>query len=165
MFFRLIRLSVLLSLSELKEKSLIKKRTVSGMELFETLAIFLPLLVLHSFVPSLVDGEAYTVTVDCDSNKAPLKHFRESTGFCPPLPHKDYHKYVLSDNEYQNQGCAQRGFGRGSQNSGGGLGGSQNSVGGGGTAVSPPPPPAGSGVEPQKISKLMLSRGLQHLFP
>ena len=72
------------------------------MELFKTLAIFSSLLVLRSFVPSLVDGEAYTVTVDGDSITAPLKHFWESTGFCPPLPHEDFHKYALSDDEYQN---------------------------------------------------------------
>ena len=99
------------------------------MELFKTLAISLPLLVLHSFVPSFVDGEAHTVTVDGDSNKAPLKHFWESSGFCPLLPHEDFHKYVLSDNEYQNQGRTQRGFGRGSQNSGGVT---KSSLGGGG---------------------------------
>ena len=50
------------------------------------------------------------------------------------------------------QGHMQRDFGRGSQNHAGGLGNAMN-------------PSAGSGAEPRNISKFMLFRGFEHLFP
>lgn len=40
--------------------------------------------------------------VDASKVIGPLEHFWESTGFCPPDPHQDFHKFIFANDELQN---------------------------------------------------------------
>lgn len=69
---------------------------------FGNMKLLLSLLALIFSVQLSAADDQYSVVVDGSAVLAPLKHFWESTGFCPPLPHEDFHTYALSDDEYQN---------------------------------------------------------------
>ncbi|KAL0979234.1 hypothetical protein UPYG_G00182530 [Umbra pygmaea] len=47
-------------------------------------------------------GSSYNITVDVRKPYGVLKHFWRSTGFCPPLPHTQADKYVLSRDQQLN---------------------------------------------------------------
>ncbi|CAL8249369.1 unnamed protein product [Merluccius merluccius] len=47
-------------------------------------------------------GSPYYVTVDLEEPLGELDHFWRSTGFCPPLPHTEAYKFVLSRDQELN---------------------------------------------------------------
>lgn len=44
----------------------------------------------------------FNVFLDANQVVGPLRHFWESTGFCPPEPHQDFRKFILANDEQQN---------------------------------------------------------------
>lgn len=42
------------------------------------------------------------VSLDASAVVGPLRHFWESTGFCPPDPHQDFYKFLFTNDEMQN---------------------------------------------------------------
>lgn len=42
------------------------------------------------------------VSLDASAIVGPLRHFWESTGFCPPDPHQDFYKFLFTNDEMQN---------------------------------------------------------------
>ena len=53
----------------------------------------------------LISGEQtdiVNVVLDAGRVVGPLRHFWESTGFCPPDPHQDFRKFIFTNDELQN---------------------------------------------------------------
>ena len=53
----------------------------------------------------LISGERtdiVNVVLDASRVVGPLRHFWESTGFCPPDPHQDFRKFFFTNDEIQN---------------------------------------------------------------
>ena len=53
----------------------------------------------------LISGEQtdnVNVLLDASRVVGPLRHFWESTGFCPPDPHQDFKKFIFTNDELQN---------------------------------------------------------------
>lgn len=51
-----------------------------------------------------VETKSFSGNAVVDASKVigPLEHFWESTGFCPPDPHQDFHKFIFANDELQN---------------------------------------------------------------
>ncbi|XP_048576226.1 alpha-L-iduronidase isoform X2 [Nematostella vectensis] len=68
-------------------------------------ALNLSIFLLLSFI-SLGQQEStkkvYATSIDASSKLSQLEHFWESTGFCPPDPHKDFYKFVSTNDMAQN---------------------------------------------------------------
>ncbi|EDO44867.1 predicted protein [Nematostella vectensis] len=68
-------------------------------------ALNLSIFLLLSFI-SLGQQEStkkvYTTSIDASSKLSQLEHFWESTGFCPPDPHKDFYRFVSTNDMAQN---------------------------------------------------------------
>lgn len=47
-------------------------------------------------------NKTYNVIINASNSVDNLDHFWESTGFCPPDPHQEFYKFILSDDELQN---------------------------------------------------------------
>ncbi|XP_077378095.1 alpha-L-iduronidase isoform X1 [Festucalex cinctus] len=47
-------------------------------------------------------SDSFVINVDVGKPVGPLKHFWRSTGFCPPLPHTQSHRFDLSIDQQQN---------------------------------------------------------------
>ncbi|XP_068762448.1 alpha-L-iduronidase-like isoform X1 [Montipora capricornis] len=57
------------------------------------------------FVPLITPGQQLdnvSVSLDAGAVVGPLRHFWESTGFCPPDPHQESYRFILSNDEIQN---------------------------------------------------------------
>ncbi|XP_033122455.1 alpha-L-iduronidase-like [Anneissia japonica] len=60
------------------------------------------LLITCILLVDVVSSDNFLFEIDSDKVISKINHFWESTGFCPPDPHQDAFKYMLSIDERQN---------------------------------------------------------------
>lgn len=75
-----------------------------GVKLVRITVMWIKVLV-NAVLILLISGEQtdiVNVVLDASRVVGPLRHFWESTGFCPPDPHQDFRKFIFTNDELQN---------------------------------------------------------------
>ncbi|XP_067043099.1 alpha-L-iduronidase-like isoform X1 [Acropora muricata] len=63
---------------------------------------FVIVLMLFPLLTRELKVDTVEVLLNAGSVVGPLRHFWESTGFCPPDPHQEFYRFILANDEIQN---------------------------------------------------------------
>ena len=63
---------------------------------------FVTVLMLFPLLTRELKVDTVEVLLNAGAVVGPLRHFWESTGFCPPDPHQEFYRFILANDEIQN---------------------------------------------------------------